>query len=121
MGGVGSFPKEAVGTSDIAAPKGVPITHDFVAAFSNFGSEIDATGAGVEIVSTLPNDGHGSMSGTSMACPAVAGYAAYLLAKDPALKQKTGAARSRGLKDALYASCKPAGFGRDYEGFGLPS
>ncbi|MDO9296407.1 S8 family serine peptidase [Bradyrhizobium sp.] len=121
MGRVGSFPKDAVGTSDIAAPKGVPATHDFVAAFSNFGSEIDVTGAGVEIVSTLPNDGHGSMSGTSMACPAVAGYAAYLLAKDPALKQKNGADRSRALKDALYASCKPQGFGRDYEGFGLPS
>jgi subtilisin len=120
MGRVGSFPKEAVGTSDIAAPKGNPSTRDFLADFSNFGSEIDVTGAGVEIVSTLPGKGHGSMSGTSMASPAVAGFAAYVLSKDPALKQKTGADRSRALKDALYAACKPEGFGRDYEGFGLP-
>ena len=121
MGRVGSFPNDAVGASDIATPKGVPVTNGFVAAFSNFGSEIDVTGAGVEIVSTLPDDKHGPMSGTSMACPAVAGYAAYLLARDPALKQKSGIDRSRALKDALYASCKPQGFGRDYEGFGLPS
>lgn len=121
MGRVGSFPKNAIGTSDIAAPKGNPSTKDFVADFSNFGSEIDVTGPGVEIVSTLPGTGHGSMSGTSMASPAVAGFAAYLLAKDPTLKQKVGAARSRALKDALYAACKPEKFGRDYEGFGLPT
>ena len=102
-------------------PKGNPDTKDFVADFSNIGPEIDVTGAGVEIVSTLPGTGHGSMSGTSMASPAVAGFAAYVLAKDPALKQNAGAARSRALKDALYARCKPEGFGRDFEGFGLPT
>jgi len=120
MGRVGTFPKDAVGTSNIATPKGNPSTKDFVSDFSNFGPEIDATGPGVEIVSTLPGTGHGSMSGTSMACPAVSGFAAYLLGADPNLKQKIGADRSRALKDALYAACKPEGFGRDYEGFGLP-
>lgn len=120
MGRVGSFPKKAIGTSNILPPKGNPSTKDFIADFSNFGTEIDTTGVGVEIVSTLPGTGHGSMSGTSMASPAVAGFAAYLLAKDQALKQKVGAARSRALKDALYAACKPENFGRDYEGFGLP-
>ena len=120
MGRIGSFPKEAVGTGDVAAPQGNPSTQDFLADFSNFGIEIDATGAGVEIVSTLPGTGHGSMSGTSMASPAVAGFTAYLLSKDPVLKQKVGADRSRAVKDALYAACKPEGFGRDYEGFGLP-
>jgi subtilisin len=121
MGRVGSFPKNAIGTSNILPPKGNPLTKDFIADFSNFGTEIDTTGVGVEIVSTLPGTGHGSMSGTSMASPAVAGFAAYLLAKDPTLRQKVGAARSRALKDALYAACKPEKFGRDYEGFGLPT
>ena len=120
MGRVGSFPKDAIGTSSVAIPKGNPQTKDFVADFSNIGPEIDVTGAGVEIVSTLPGTGHGSMSGTSMACPAVAGFAAHLLAATPALKQNVGANRSRALKDALYASCKPEGFGRDFEGFGIP-
>ena len=121
MGRVGSFPKNAIGTGSVAAPKGNPSTRDFIADFSNVGTEIDVTGAGVEIVSTLPGTGHGSMSGTSMASPAVAGFAAHLLAKDPALKLKVGADRSRALKDALYSSCKPENFGRDFEGFGLPT
>ncbi|RXH05022.1 peptidase S8/S53 subtilisin kexin sedolisin [Bradyrhizobium guangzhouense] len=120
MGRIGSFPKTSIGSSDVASPKGSPLATDFVADFSNFGPEIDTTGPGVEIVSTLPGTSHGSLSGTSMACPAVAGFAAYLLAKDAALKPKTGTDRSRALKDALYACCKPENFGRDYEGFGLP-
>lgn len=121
MGRVGSFPKSAIGASDIAPPRGNPSTKEFVAAFSNFGTEIDVTGPGVEIVSTLPGNGHGSMSGTSMACPAIAGFAAHLLATSPEVQQSLGAARSRALKDLLYGSSKPLGFGRDYEGFGLPT
>ncbi len=120
MGRVGSFPKDATGKSDIADPKGGPSGKDFVAAFSNVGPEIDVTGPGVEIVSTMPGEGHGALSGTSMACPAVAGFAAYLLSANPALRQKQGSARSRELKDLLYSACKPEGFGRDFEGFGLP-
>jgi len=120
MGRVGSFPKDSIGASDIADPKGGPGGKDFIADFSNFGAEIDATGAGVDIVSTLPGDGHGPMGGTSMASPAVAGFAAYLLSANAAVRAMQGPARSRALKDLLYASCKPEGFGRDYEGFGLP-
>lgn len=120
MGRVGSFPKDSIGTSDIAPPKSNPSGQDFLADFSNFGSEIDTTGPGVDILSTLPGTSHGSMSGTSMASPAVAGFAAYLLGKDATLQQKAGLDRSRAVKDALYAACKPEGFGRDYEGFGLP-
>jgi subtilisin len=120
MGRRKSFPAESIGTSDIAKPSGGASGSDFVADFSNFGSEIDATGAGVEIVSTLPGGQYGPMSGTSMATPAVTGFAAYLLSDNAAVRQTQGADRSRKLKDLLYGSCKPEGFGRDYEGFGLP-
>ncbi|HEV7409915.1 MAG TPA: S8 family serine peptidase [Bradyrhizobium sp.] len=120
MGRIGSFPKTSIGTSDIATPRGVPGSQDFVADFSNIGPEIDITGPGVAIVSTLPGTSHGAMNGTSMACPAVTGFVAFLLSSDPGLKQKTGAERSRAVKDALYAACKPQGFGRNFEGFGLP-
>lgn len=120
MGRTGSFPATATGNSDIAPPRGGPSSRDFVAAFSNFGTEIDTIGPGVEIVSTLPGTGHGALSGTSMAAPAVAGVTAHLLSANPAVQLKIGSDRSRALKDLLYACCKPEAFGRDYEGFGLP-
>jgi len=121
MGRAGTFPDDSIGTSDMADPKGGAGNKDFIADFSNIGPQVDITGPGVEIVSTLPGQGHGSMSGTSMACPAVAGFAAYLLATDAGLRQAQGADRSRQLKEHLYSKCKPEGFGRDFEGFGLPA
>lgn len=121
MGRIGTFPKVSLGTADIEPPKGKPpASKDFVSAFSNFGDSIDVTGPGVEIVSTLPGGSHGPLSGTSMAAPAVAGFAAFLLSEQAGLRQKSGPDRSRALKDALYASCEPRGFGRNFEGFGLP-
>jgi subtilisin len=120
LGRRGSFPKDSIGASDIARPFGNPDKAEFVAAFSNFGSTTDCIGAGVEIVSTLPRRQYGPMSGTSMATPAVSGYAAYLLSEDAVLRNSSGADRSRRLKDLLYSNCKPQGLGRDFEGFGLP-
>lgn len=116
FGRVSSFPKESTGTADIAKPKS---GRNFAAAFTNIGSQIDVTGPGVEIVSTLPGNRHGPMSGTSMASPAVAGFAAHLLASDPKIQALNGSDRSRALKDALYSKAKPLGLGRNYEGFGL--
>jgi subtilisin len=121
MGRRGSFPKDSTGEADAAKPFGDPLRDDFVAAFSNFGSQIDVTGPGVEIVSTLPGGGYGPMSGTSMATPATTGFAAHLLSANDAVRNAQGAERSRQLKDLLYSKCKPEGFGRDYEGFGLPT
>jgi subtilisin len=60
------------------------------------------------------------MSGTSMASPAVTGFTACVLAKSPTVLGASGADRSQKLKNALYATCVPENFGRDYEGFGLP-
>jgi subtilisin len=120
MGRRRSFPAESIGTSSVAKPTGGPRGMDFIADFSNFGSEIDVTGPGVEILSTLPGSQYGPMSGTSMATPAVCGFAAYLLSANAAIRQAQGSDRSRKLKDLLYSVCRPEGFGRKYEGFGLP-
>jgi subtilisin len=55
-----------------------------------------------------------------MACPAIVGFAAYLLFSRPELQRATGSERAKLWKSALYGAGRPLGFGRDYEGSGLP-
>jgi subtilisin family serine protease len=59
---------------------------DQKAAFSNFGSTVDVMAPGLDIFSTLAsgnNTDYGSFSGTSMACPLVAGLCGLVLAVRP--------------------------------------
>ena len=123
MGRKGLFPAESVESADVAAPYGTD-KRNFVAGFSNVGPEIDVTGPGVGVVSTVP-DGYGVMSGTSMACPAVTGAAARMLG-NPAHKDILAAARDENRANAILkmvlVSCKRLGFNPppDFEGAGLP-
>lgn len=53
--------------------------------FSNFGTNVDVSAPGVNIFSSLPDDTHGFLDGTSMAAPHVAGLAALVWSAAPGL------------------------------------
>lgn len=57
---------------------------DEIGSFSNYGAQaVDLAAPGVDIYSTLPGERYKSFSGTSMACPHVAGVAGLILSKFP--------------------------------------
>ena len=55
------------------------------ALFSNYGTKLDLVAPGVDILSTILNDTVAYKSGTSMACPHVAGVAALILQRNSEL------------------------------------
>jgi large repetitive protein len=68
---------------------------DGMAFFSNYGVKTVHVGApGANVYSTIPGGGYKSESGTSMACPHVAGAAALIWSKNPTWTYKQ-------VKDAL--------------------
>jgi subtilisin len=120
MGRKGTFPRESTESGDVAKPFAASDNKNFIAAFSNIGPEIDLTGTGVGVVSTVLG-GYANMSGTSMACPAVTGFAARLLAAKPQIvNMPRNQDRSDAIIQLLYGSAKVLGFGTHFEGHGLP-
>ncbi|HET7489668.1 MAG TPA: S8 family serine peptidase [Acidimicrobiales bacterium] len=118
LGRKGTFPSTATESDEVGAPFGSD-KKDFIAKFSNIGPEVDLTGPGVAIISTVPS-GYAEMSGTSMACPAVTGAAARAIAGSAVLKAKRDAKRSAAIVKAIVASAHTLGFQPVFEGHGLP-
>lgn len=119
LGRKGTYPTDSSAVADQAGPYGRDKAN-FIAAFSNVGAQIDLAGPGVAVVSTVPG-GYGEMSGTSMACPAITGVAARVLARDTTLlRADRDAARSDELISRLLQSATSLGFPSELEGQGLP-
>ena len=120
LGRKGTYPKGAEAESAVAPPAGKVDRKEFVAGFSNVGPEIDLTAPGVGILSTVPG-GYAVMDGTSMASPAVTGFAAALLARLPAvLGLPRDEARSDAMAKALLTAAQTRRFPAELEGRGLP-
>jgi subtilisin family serine protease len=118
MGRVGLYPDGSPHTETVAKPSGKD-RKNYVASFSNVGSEVDFTAPGVAIISTVPG-GYAAMDGTSMACPAATGIAArYLSAKKEIMKMQRNQQRSVTMVKFLSKKAKQLGFGIDFEGNGM--
>ncbi|MDR2836664.1 MAG: S8 family peptidase [Bacteroidales bacterium] len=101
--------------------------------FSNYGEKLDIVAPGEFIISTVQGDSLDIMSGTSAACPHVAGVAALILSVNPNLTvkdvqdiieqtaQKTNAPAYTGLVDYVYSqhNGRPNGTWNNEMGYGL--
>jgi thermitase len=77
--------------------------------WSNFGRlTVDLASPGEDIVSTLPENKYGKLSGTSMATPLVAGLAALLKSQDSTLtpRQLKAILQSTGTEVEIETACK---------------
>ncbi|KCZ73388.1 subtilisin-like serine protease [Candidatus Methanoperedens nitroreducens] len=89
-----------------------------IAEFSSRGPEVELCAPGVDVLSTLPGDRYGTLSGTSMACPHVAGVATLALSSHR--WAPSDVAKNVAIRRLLASTAENLGIpGRDEEyGFG---
>ncbi|MFT3815705.1 MAG: S8 family serine peptidase [Acidovorax sp.] len=118
FGRKGTWPAKAAQDLEVAKPFGKD-PKNFIAAFSNVGSEVKLTGPGVGVVSTYPG-GYAVMDGTSMACPALTGALARQLSRQPKiLGMNRDQKRSDAIVKLALTAAQPLGLGATFEGAGV--
>lgn len=85
-------------------------TNDSKASFSNYGSYIDVCAPGNNIYTAMNDDTYGSMSGTSMASPIVAGCAGIVLSMNPTFTALQIAEQLRITCDNIYSVSGNSGY-----------
>jgi subtilisin family serine protease len=109
----GNENEDASNSSPASAPSAITVgaidsADDSKASFSNFGAAVDIFAPGVDVLSSFigSNIATEVLSGTSMACPHVAGLSAYLMALEGISGPDKVAARLTELAQAAGASVK---------------
>ncbi|WP_290809944.1 S8 family peptidase [Halovivax sp.] len=83
---------------------------DDISSFSSRGPEVDIAAPGSDIYSTYINNSYDTLSGTSMACPHVAGAAAHLMADGDSNTE---------ARDRLFETAEDVGLSGNEGGHGL--
>ncbi|WP_254543190.1 S8 family peptidase [Halomarina pelagica] len=83
---------------------------DALASFSSTGPEVELAAPGADVLSTVPGGGYDTLSGTSMACPHVAGAGGQLMARGYANAE---------ARDRLAATAEDVGLSENEQGNGL--
>ena len=85
-------------------------SNDNLSSFSSTGPEVEIAAPGSDVYSTYINNGYDTLSGTSMACPHVAGAAAQLMANGYSNTE---------ARDQLFATAEDIGLSGNEQGNGL--
>ena len=109
-------------SEDVLAVANMTINGD-LSADSSYGPNLFVAAPGTNILSTIPNNQIAKKSGTSMACPHVAGLAALILERNPSLTAKEVreiiAKNTKKVGNLPYDTNKAYGSWNERYGYGL--
>mmetsp|Transcript_6557 Transcript_6557/g.12358 ORF Transcript_6557/g.12358 Transcript_6557/m.12358 type:complete len:366 (+) Transcript_6557:137-1234(+) len=106
--------KECISVAAVQKRDGLP-----VATFSSSNAQVDYSGIGVNVLSLKPGGDVMRLSGTSMACPHVAGFIACLLSKSKADERPNDEIVTTDPDTGVFCGCCRGG-GNDAAGLGNP-